>query len=145
MGLATADPGVEEHGILSELLEVGVAFDGLNVSELLCFEMLARRYQVWEEFYKNELRQSNANASLQGAMEAEERDLFMGQRYGRGAALVCPELEAHVAEVLKERCAIQKKRKARESWQDSPQAMAAAAKPKSRKGKMGDGNAGAAA
>ena len=108
--------------------------------------MLARRYQVWEEFYKHELRQSSANASLQGAMEAEERNLFMGQRYGRGAALVCPELEAHVAEVLKERCVIQKeKRKAREGWQPpvSPQALAAAAKPKSRKGKMGDGAAAA--
>ena len=147
MGLASADPGVEEHGILSGLLETGVGFDGLNVSELLCFEMLARRYQVWEGFYKNELRQSNANASLQGAMEAEERYLFLGQRYGRGAALVCPELEAHVAEVLKERCAIQKeKRKARESWQPfvSPQALAAAAKPKARRGKMGEYPAAAA-
>ena len=132
----------------SVTLEAGVSYDALNVSELLCFEMLARRYQVWEEFYKDSLRLSNVHASIQSALDAEERDLFMGQRYGRGAALVCPLLESHVAEVLKERSAIQKeKRKARENLgggggTSSPQAMAAAAKPKVRKGKKGDGDGG---
>ena len=144
MGLAASDPGVEEHGILSDLLEAGVSFDALNVSELLCFEMVARRYQVWEEYYKDSLRRANTSMEMQTSLDAEERDLYMGQRFGRGAALVCPQLESHVADVLKDRAALSKeKRKARENLMPTPSAISAAAKPPpKRKGKHGDEGGG---
>ena len=143
LGLAASDPGVEEHGILSDLLEAGVSFDALNVSELLCFEMVARRYQVWEEYYKDSLRRANTSFEMQTSLDAEERDLYMGQRFGRGAALVCPQLESHVADVLKDRAALSKeKRKARENLMPSPSAISPAAKPgPKRKGKH-DGEKG---
>ena len=145
LGLASADPGVEEHGILSDLLEAGVSFDALNVSELLCFEMVARRYQVWEEFYKDALRRSNTSTVLQTSLDVEERDLYMGQRFGRGTALVCPQLESHVADVLKDRAALSKeKRKARENLTAAPQPISAAAKPNAKKkgNQGGDGGGG---
>ena len=58
----------------------------------------------------------------------------MGQRYNRGAALVCPLLEGHVADVLKDRSAIQKeRRKAREERTLQPQPPQAFAKKGARK------------
>ena len=144
MGLAASDPGVEEHGILSDLLEAGVSFDALNVSELLCFEMVARRYQVWEEYYKDSLRRANTSMEMQTSLDAEERDLYMGQRFGRGAALVCPQLESHVADVLKDRAALSKeKRKARENLMPAPSPISAAIKPHpKRKAKHGEEGGG---
>lgn len=109
--------------MLSDLMETAIVFDALNISELGCFEMVARRYQVWEEFYKDGLRAGNTKGDLDVCLDLEEKDLFLGQPHARGAALVCPELEAYVAEKLRDRSAIQKeRRKAREerTLQPSP-------------------------
>ena len=141
LGLATVDEGVEEHGILSDLLEAAVTFDALNISELMSFELLSRRYQVWEQYYKNSLRQAASGLGHSSALDAEERDLFMGQRYGRGTALVSPDLEEHVAEVLRDRSAIQKeRRKAREERVLQPPQT----QPGPKRGARKQGKAGAA-
>ena len=148
LGLATSDPGVEEHVVLSDILETAVQFDALNVPELLCFEMVARRYQVWEQFYKEELRRANHSSSLQTALDAEERDLYMGQRFSRSSALACPALESHVADVLKDRAALSKeKRKARENLTadartQSQQQPGASPKSQGKKGKGGESGRG---
>ena len=148
LGLSTSDPGVEEHGVLSDLLDTAVQFDSLNLPELLCFEMVARRYQVWEQFYKEDLRRANHSSSLQTALDAEERDLYMGMRFSRGTALVCPKLESFVADVLKDRAALSKeKRKARENLTaDAKYQLQQPTNPNAKsKGKKGKGDQGGSA
>ena len=135
LGLAVTDPGVEDHALLSDLLEASLWYDGLNIGELLCFEKLARRYQVWEEYYKDSLRRGTARTDQTSSLDAEERDLFMGERFSRNTALVSPLLQAHIAEKLKDKAAIQKeRRKAQEERTLQPKVEAPIAK---RRGKNG--------
>ena len=111
LGLSITDPGVEDHALLSDLFEVALWYDSLNLGELLCFEKLARRYQVWEEYYKDALRRSTAKTDQASSLDGEERDLFMGERFSRNTALVAPSLQSHVAAILKDKAAIQKERR----------------------------------
>ena len=68
-------------------------------------------------------------------MDAEERDLFMGERFSRNTALVSPLLQAHIAEKLKDRAAIQKeRRKAQEERTLQPTVEAPNAKRRGKKG-----------
>ena len=82
--LTTTDIFVGDHLFLSEILEQALAFDQLNASELCIFELVARRYQLFEEHYDN-------------TFWMDERQLFLGQERGRGKALVAPALESWVA------------------------------------------------
>ena len=141
LGLCITDPGVEDHALLSDLFESALWYDGLNLGELLCFEKLARRYQLWEEFHKDSLRRSMAKTDHSSHLDGEERELFMGERFSRNTALVSPSLQSHIAEKLKERAAIQKeRRKAQEerTLQSPSQARVEGPQPK-RRGKKGGG------
>ena len=99
--LAPYDEGVEEHGMVSEVIEVALTYVQLNGSELRCLEHLCRRYQLWEAFYAD-------------ALEAADH----GSTRSLGVALVSPELEEWVAGRLQKEAAILKeRRKAREEGQ----------------------------
>ena len=112
LNLSVTDPGVEDHALLSDLLEIGLWYDGLNLGELLSFEKLARRYQLWEEdHYKDAPRRGTAKTDQASSLGGEERDLFMGDRHSRSTALVSPLLQSHIAEKLKDKAAIQKERR----------------------------------
>ena len=114
--LSAADPGVDDHLFLSELVETAACIDQLNISELQCFEMVARRYQLWEESYSVHLRRAEAGDEAEGWLD--ERAVFLGQGKSRGHALVCPDLEAWVAKELSNESAVLKeRRKAREERQ----------------------------
>ena len=102
---------MEDHTLLSDLFETGLWYDGLNIGELLFFEKLAGRHQLWEEYYKDSLRRSTARTDQSSSLDAEEQDLFMGERFSRNAVLVSPLLQAHIAEKLKDKAAIQKERR----------------------------------
>ena len=45
----------DEMEFLAEVLEAAITYDQLNISELLCFEIICRRYQLWEEMYATQL------------------------------------------------------------------------------------------
>ena len=107
--LSSADLFVDDHLFISELLETTVCFDQLNASELGAMELVARRYQLYEEFYSHSLRQSDGGQSAEIWMD--ERQLFLGQERGRGKALACPLLEEWVAERLKSESAVLKERR----------------------------------
>ncbi|CAK0877963.1 unnamed protein product [Prorocentrum cordatum] len=83
--VSPSDVGVEEHAYISKVLERACVFDLLDCSELETFEVLSRRYQLWEELCAPALRAAEA---------------------GEGAALVCPALEEHVAGKLAQESAI---------------------------------------
>ena len=70
-----------------------------------------RRFQMWEEVYVERLRKSETSES----MDNDERALFLGRRFARGQALVCPALSEFVSAKLKEKSqALKERRKARE-------------------------------
>jgi len=113
LGLGSADPGVDDHEFLSELLEVGLTYDMLNAGTIAIMEMVARRYQLWEEVHSEALRVAEMGAG--GSEFAEERRLFLGVPRGRSSALVMPALKDHIAvEVAKEAAVMKERRKARE-------------------------------
>ncbi len=70
------------------------------------FELAARRYQLYEEYYGVLLRQAEGGASAEAWLD--ERRLFLGQEGGRGQALVCPVLEKWVATNLRDESAVLK-------------------------------------
>ena len=69
LGLSAAAEGMEEHLFISEVLEVALGYDSLNVGELQCFEMLARRYQMWEQLYGQALRDADARTSTASSFD----------------------------------------------------------------------------
>ena len=124
MGLDVGDPGVDDHEFLSELLEAFLVYDQGNLGESMTMELIARRYQLWEEYYTEELKTSTIGPGFEDYVD--ERRLFLGNAKLRHASLVCPALKEWVgskveqdAKVLKER------RKAREEKQLARAALSA--------------------
>ena len=114
MGLSATDVGVDEHLLLSQLLEVGTTIDQMQVCNLVTFELVSRRYQMWESAYKDLLREVDTGGSG-GDDWLSERSLFLGVKNLRSSAIVMPELEDYVAKELAARAAVLKeRRKARE-------------------------------
>ncbi|CAK0911582.1 unnamed protein product, partial [Prorocentrum cordatum] len=110
MGLSATDVGVDEHLLLSQLLEVGMAIDQMQVCNLATFELVSRRYQMWESAYKDLLREVDTGGSG-GDDWLSERSLFLGVKNLRSSAIVMPELEDYVAKELAARAAVLKERR----------------------------------
>ena len=134
--LGTTDPGVEEHQFLSEVMECALVFDGLNICELQAFETIMRRFQMWEEVYGEKLRAGDQSTA---SMDTDERSLFLGRKFGRGQALVCPALSEYVSAQLKERSQVLKeRRKAREEREGTDDGAGAdQSGPRRRRGRGG--------
>lgn len=115
LGLGANDDGVEEHAFLSDLLELSMQFDQINSPDLVVFEHISRRYQVWEETYSDVLRdKANGTRGARG-LDTEERSLYLGSGASTTAALVSPDLQSYVASKAGERSAIlRERRKGRE-------------------------------
>jgi len=107
--LQAGDHGVDDHYFLSELFEFACSYDQLNIGELLIFEAIARRYQLWEETYSAALQA--AEAGPEGSDWLDERHIFLGNERSRGHALVAPELEQWVATRLQAESAVLKERR----------------------------------
>ncbi|CAK0863319.1 unnamed protein product, partial [Prorocentrum cordatum] len=110
MGLSATDVGVDEHLLLSQLLEVGMTIDQMQVCNLATFELVSRRYQMWESAYKDLLREVDTGGSG-GDDWLSERSLFLGVKNLRSSAIVMPELEDYVAKELAARAAVLKERR----------------------------------
>ena len=48
------DPGVAEHGLSDELMDLAATYDQLRVTELASMEAIGRRFQLWEEHYRGQ-------------------------------------------------------------------------------------------
>ena len=129
--------GCDEHLFISELLEAFVGFDGINLVETQAGEMLARRYQLWEQMYAGTLQECVNNSSLLGAMAVDEKSIFLGATRSNGAALVSPALEKYVASQLQERASVQKER--RKAKEEATAAANGGGRPPRDKKKKGKG------
>ena len=120
MQLTPLHEGVEELGFLNEVLETSISRDALNIGELQCFELIARRVQLFEQQYAMALQEAHTKSSGVNSLEYDERNLFLGG-VARGPALVCPALEKYVSVQLSEKSSLQKeRRKAREERSGEP-------------------------
>ncbi|CAK0808368.1 unnamed protein product, partial [Prorocentrum cordatum] len=115
LGLAAADPGVDEHLFLCELIETASTADQLNLPGCEAFELAARRFQLWEEVYSEALRQVEVSGTAGATADSDgwlgERRIFLGGTRSKGHALASPSLEKHVAERMQEESAILKERR----------------------------------
>jgi hypothetical protein len=94
------------------MLECALVGDRLHVAGVEHFEMAARRFQLWEEFYAHQLKQVDLGG---GAAALDERRHFLGARRSTGLALIFPALETHVASKIDAEAQVLKaRRKARE-------------------------------
>ena len=101
--------------MLGEVLGVALQRDQHNVSEAVCFELIARRYQMWEQFYGSKLRDRTDASGGGFNIDRDKRSLYLGQTRTTNSALVAPALDGWVSSQLKERASILKeRRKARE-------------------------------
>ena len=109
--LQITDPGVAEHEVFCRVLESAICFDQLNVSELACFEILGRRFQLHEEKYRLKLVEAERGAFRGSGVDVDEVALFMGYSRDRGVACVCPLLLDHVSDQSRQEAAVLKERR----------------------------------
>ena len=94
---------------LAQVMEVALVNDQMAIQNSEAFELLSRRWQMWEAAYQTELRSAEAG-DASGDWLAE-RGVFLGiERLGTGA-IIMPELEEHVAAKLGARAAVLKERR----------------------------------
>ncbi|CAK0891989.1 unnamed protein product [Prorocentrum cordatum] len=110
MGLSATDVGVDEHLLLSQLIEVAMTVDQVQICNLATFELVSRRYQMWESAYKDLLREVDTGGSG-GDDWLNERSCFLGVKNHGGSAIIMPELEDFVAKELASRAAVLKERR----------------------------------
>ena len=112
-----------------------MCYDGLQISNLACFELLVRRLQHIEQ----------AHIECPTAPDYSGAEHFMGSQERRGGALVAPGLAQHVAGRFRDDASIAKElRKAREARGPTGPAPPGPATPVPRdpkgKGKDKNGN-----
>jgi hypothetical protein len=107
--LTTADAGVMMHETAYKILHTALTYDQLSVSELACFEVLARTIQMTQHRWKDHI--------LGAASSAHDDDahLFLGTDPTRGNLCIAPSLDAWIGqELAKVALAAKEQRKARE-------------------------------
>ena len=108
--LSSSDPGVSQHENLCKLLQVGLTFDQLDMSNLAMVELMCRELQMIEEKYSDRLRSTNEMS--------DESHLYLGTHSSQGNVCMAPALRAWISSELKDEAAINKeRRKAREERQ----------------------------
>ena len=100
-GIPSGDRAVYEDDCLSRVLDMAIKFDGLNVTNLACFELIVRRKQLIAE----------AHSYAPGAPSYEAADHFMQTGFRPGGAIVVPSLTKAVSEKLHQEGQILKERR----------------------------------
>ncbi|CAK0843184.1 unnamed protein product [Prorocentrum cordatum] len=104
--LQSGDAGVADHELAMRMFEVAVVCDQLMVSELACFEYLARRAQAAERRHRHLVAGGGSEVDA-----VEDEYLCMGAAETRGLLMVAPELQRHITEALHKEAAILKQRR----------------------------------
>ncbi|CAK0814155.1 unnamed protein product [Prorocentrum cordatum] len=111
-GLSSSDPGVDFHEFCLRLLQIGIPFDQLNVSELVIFELICRKAQMIEYKYRDRYLHRVGAA---GDDLADDEHIYLGTSETRGLMMISPALSSYVADELqKEASVLKERRKVRE-------------------------------
>ncbi len=95
--LADDDPGVDFCDIASEVLELAVTRDQLDVSNLMCMERLERKRQMIEESYRQRAEELKLQKAISTNPMAVTAELYSGRPRMAGGAIVDPSLIEFVA------------------------------------------------
>ena len=95
------DRAVYEDEVLSKVVDTAIRYDGLNVVNLACFELIVRRKQLLAE----------AHVGNPGAPSYEAADFFMGNKYRPGGGIVVPALTQQVAQQMHEESQVMKEKR----------------------------------
>ena len=118
-----------EHLAWCQLFEIAVTYDMLDVTNLCCLELAARRVQAIHERWKHKLPSTGIGSTGASSWE-DDNHLLMGTAETRGNIGVCPALQKWLGEEsAKESLAAKERRKAREE-----RALAAKARQPDDKG-----------
>ena len=107
--LSFSDGNMTEYSLIARVLEMGLTWDQLNIANLACMELLARRFQLIEEKYRHRLPQQDGKNSMDPESDA---GLFLGlgsaSSFGRLAVCVMPALSEYIGNELGKEAAISK-------------------------------------
>eukprot|EP00438_Fugacium_kawagutii_P032906 Skav229624 [mRNA] locus=scaffold1753:170636:171595:- [translate_table: standard] len=92
---------VYEDETLSQILDVAISYDALNVANLASFELLVRRKQLIADAHSY----NAASPSYEGA------SYYLGTKFKPGGTIVVPSLTEHVSKKLQADSAILKERR----------------------------------
>ena len=121
-GISLGSPVETHHMVTSIAFKIAATIDGLNLKNVACFELLARRLQLEEEVVGRN----------PGNPDFSHMEHFLGIEQRRGGSYLVPSLKKHVADELARENAIAKeRRKVLESLAE------AAAQPPKRRGGRG--------
>eukprot|EP00973_Karenia_brevis_P044181 6121031-Karenia_brevis.AAC.1 len=91
-------------------MELAYTYDQLHPLNLVCLELICRRFQLIEEKYKFRLPQMDSGKGFNDP--ESDSALFLGlgaaSSFGRQAVCVMPELSEHIGEELAKEAAITK-------------------------------------
>ena len=95
------DRSIYEDETLARILDLAVNYDALNISNLGCMELVARRRQLI----------ADAHSQSPGRPSYLAADHYMGQTYRSGVAIVTATLTDHVSKQMAAQSAIMNERK----------------------------------
>jgi hypothetical protein len=107
--LSFNDGHMTEYSLIAKVLEMALTWDQLNIANLACMELLARRFQLIEEKYRHRLPQHDAKNTMDPESDA---GLFLGlgtaSSFGRLSVCVMPALSEYIGTELGKEAAISK-------------------------------------
>ena len=118
MRLDTINEKCQQHEAYCRWFEEGICTDQLNLPDLVCAELQARRLQLLEEqCYETLLRQSAGGKKKGGKGQEDplaaeiEAQLFLGSGASKGNMCICPALAEWLSDQLKAEASIAKERR----------------------------------
>ena len=95
--LGDDDPGVDFAEFAAEMMETAICRDQLQVSNLLCFEILERKRQMVEEAYRQRADEQKLLKAASHSAAVLTSELFRGRARMAGGAIISPLLIEYVA------------------------------------------------
>jgi hypothetical protein len=118
--------GVAEHSLTMQVMEIAGCYDGLDVVNIACLELMIRKAQLGEFSYseqgpapppksEGEKKKGHGKGSERVGMY-DESSIFLGSHKEFGDVMVCPDLLDYVTKEVEREASVMKKqiRKARE-------------------------------
>ena len=95
--LGDDDAGVDFAEFAAEMMETAICRDQLQVSNLLCFEILERKRQMVEEAYRQRADEQKLLKAASSSAAVLTSELFRGRSRMAGGAIISPLLIEYVA------------------------------------------------
>ena len=109
--LGDEDAGVDFAELAAEMMEAAICRDQLQVSNLLCFEILERKRQMVEEAYRQRADEQKLLKAASSSAAVLTSELFRGRSRMASGAIISPLLIEYVAKKAGENSEILKQQR----------------------------------